>query len=38
MLTDNDAYDLVNNILSNLDESDLLDNNEIEELYNPSEF
>ena len=38
MLTDNDVYDLVNNILSNLDESDLLDNNEIEELYNPSEF
>ena len=38
MLTDNDSYDLVNNILSNLDESDLLDNNEIEELYNPSEY
>ena len=38
MLTDNDSYDLVNNILSNLDESDILDNNEIEELYNPSEY
>ena len=37
-LTDDGVYDLLNNILSNLDESDILDNNEIEELYNPSEF
>ena len=37
-LSDDGVYDLLNNILSNLDESDILDNNEIEELYNPSEF
>ena len=37
-LTDDGVYDLLNNILRNLDESDILDNNEIEELYNPSEF
>ena len=38
ILVDNDLYDIVNSILNNLDESDLLDNNELEELYNPSNY
>ena len=33
-----DIYDLVNKILDNLDETDLLDNKELEELYNPSDY
>ena len=38
ILVENDLYDIVNTILNNLDESDLLDNNELEELYNPSNY
>ena len=37
LLINNDDYLIVNKILDNLDESDILDANEIEEIYNPSE-
>ena len=36
-IIDENDYTIINEILSNLDETDILDNNQLEEVYNPFE-